>query len=295
MKKIDLTILKNIKNRNFFLYLKKRYKFLDNETINLLSYDRQAGSYIKQYNNEKNKYHKYGALLYSEMNAHLRNGSSLLEVGTGECVTLLSLAKIINKKFENIYYLGLDFSFSRLLLGKYFLEKHNLFPSLFCSNMNNIGLVDNCVDIVFSNHGIEPNGGQEEKILKEMLRVSNKYVFLFEPIYELNSKKNRIRMDKFGYVKKLYNTCKKLDCSIIKYELLNSNHSRKSNLTGVIILKKKYSKIKKTKFKCLLTNCQLQKKNDFFYNKNPGILYPIVNSIPLLLDKSAVMCSRILD
>ena len=90
-----------------------------------------------------------------------------------------TISDTINKKFENIYYLGLDFSFSRLLLGKYFLEKHNLFPSLFCSNMNNIGLVDNCVDIVFSNHGIEPNGGQEEKILKEMLRVSNKYVFLF--------------------------------------------------------------------------------------------------------------------
>jgi uncharacterized protein YbaR (Trm112 family) len=293
MKKINLTILKNLKNRNFFLYLKRKYKYLDNETINLLSYDRQAGSYIKQYNNEKNKYYNHCRSLYEEMHAYLRNGSSLLEAGTGECVTLLPLAKIINKEFKNINYLGFDFSFSRLLLGKYFLQKNNLFASLFCSNMNNIGLVDNCVDIVFSNHGIEPNGGQEETILKEMLRISNKYVFLFEPIYELNPKKNRIRMNKFGYVKNLYNICKKLDCSIIKYELLNSAHSRRSNLTGVIILKKKISRIKQKKFKCLITNFQLEKKDGFYYNKNPGILYPIVKSIPLLLDKSAIMCSKI--
>ena len=49
--------------------------------------------------------------------------------------------------------------------------------------MEQIGLKSNSVDIIYTNHSLEPNGGREEVILKELLRVTNKYLILFEPIY----------------------------------------------------------------------------------------------------------------
>ena len=37
--------------------------------------------------------------------------------------------------------------------------------------MTNIGVTNNSFDVVFTNHALEPNGGNEEIILKELLRI----------------------------------------------------------------------------------------------------------------------------
>lgn len=46
-------------------------------------------------------------------------------------------------------------------------------------------LKDNSIDIVYTSHSIEPNGGREEEALEELYRVANKYLILLEPDYEL--------------------------------------------------------------------------------------------------------------
>jgi ubiquinone/menaquinone biosynthesis C-methylase UbiE len=291
---VNLNEFIKIKNKNFFLFLKKKYKNLDRQKINMLSYDRQAGSYIMKYNLNKKNYDKHCYEIYKEIFPYLKNGSTFLDAGTGEGTTLLSLSKIINKNFKNILYYAFDYSLSRIFLARSFLNKNNIYPIFFLSKLNKIGLVDSCIDIVFTNHALEPNRGQEKVILEELLRIAKKYVFLFEPIYELNCKKNQKRMDKFGYVKNLLKISKKLDCEVIKYKLLNFSVSGKNNLTGVIILKKKFIKKKKNvNFKCIYTDYALKNNRQYLYNKRVGILYPTVKSIPILLDNSAILCSKI--
>ena len=265
-----------------------------NDICNLISYDKQAGTYINFYKTNKGKIYnsRYCKQLYSIIFPFLKNKQNILEVGTGECITLLGLSKIIINKFSKISFFGFDFSFSRLLLGKKFIENNNIYPTLFLASMEKIPLMDGCIDIVFSNHSLEPNGGKEEVIIKECLRISNKYVFLFEPIYELNPKKNQLRMKKFNYVRNLYKICKKLDCKIIDYRLLNFS-GNPNNLTGVIILEKNDKKKNLFKYRCLLTKSALHKKQNFFYNKINGVIYPVIKKIPILLEKSAVIASRI--
>jgi ubiquinone/menaquinone biosynthesis C-methylase UbiE len=287
-------LLKREKKKNYYLFYKKNFPNLKNDIYNLVSYDRQAGTYIDFYKTNKGKiiYSRYCRELYSVMFPFLKKKQNILEVGTGECVTLLGLSKIIINKFSEISFFGFDFSFSRLLLGKKFIENNKIYPTLFLSSMEKIPLIDGCIDIVFSSHSLEPNGGKEEVIIKECLRISNKYVFLFEPIYELNPKKNQSRMKKFNYVRNLYKICKKLDCKIIDYRLLNYNQNS-NNLTGVVILEKNDKKKKIFKYKCLLTKSTLHKKQNFFYNKKNGVIYPVIKKIPILLEKSAVIASRI--
>jgi len=287
-------LLKKKKRKNYYNFYKRNFPNLRNDICNLISYDKQAGTYINFYKTNKGKIYnsRYCKQLYSIIFPFLKNKQNILEVGTGECVTLLGLSKIIINKFSKISFFGFDFSFSRLLLGKKFIENNNIYPTLFLASMEKIPLMDGCIDIVFSNHSLEPNGGREEVIIKECLRISNKYVFLFEPIYELNPKKNQLRMKKFNYVRNLYKICKKLDCKIIDYRLLNFS-GNPNNLTGVIILEKNDKKKNLLKYRCLLTKSALHKKQNFFYNKINGVIYPVIKKIPILLEKSAVIASRI--
>lgn len=84
--------------------------------------------------------------------------------------------------------LGFDLSWSRLKFAKEFLKDHNNERfKLFTANLFEIPLLDNSVDIVYTSHSIEPNGGQEEKALKELYRIANKYVVLLEPSFELGN------------------------------------------------------------------------------------------------------------
>ena len=80
--------------------------------------------------------------------------------------------------------------------------------------MFNLPLLDNSIDIVYTSHSMEPNGGHEEELLAELYRVTNNYLILLEPAYEFASEEARARMRKHGYVTNLYETAKRLGCCV---------------------------------------------------------------------------------
>ena len=51
---------------------------------------------------------------------------------------------------------------------------------------------------------------EEEKALEELYRITKKYLILLEPAYEFANTKAKARMDKNGYITKLYPTALKL-------------------------------------------------------------------------------------
>ena len=285
--------LKKIKE-NYFLFLKKNTNFSDN-IINQISYGFQSGSYVDFYNYQKKRKEfpdYYYDHIYSKIQKYIKNNYSILEPGVGEGTFIHELIIRNKKKYKNIDYFAFDYSFSRLLVCKNFLSKKKVDTNLFLSEMSKIGIRKNSLDIIITHHALEPNRGKEKAIIEEFLNISNKYVILFEPIYELNPKKNKIRMDKYKYVKNLYNVCKKLNCEILEYGLLDINLNPK-NLTGLIVLKKKKSKKNDAKFKCLLTNNSLSEKKDFLYNDKTGIIYPKIKEIPILTEDKAIIAPKI--
>ena len=213
-------------------------------------------------------------------------------MGCGECTSMSSMLKYINNPTQDI--LGFDISWSRIYEGKKLLGDA-FQKNLFVGDLFSIPLKDNSVNIVYSSHSLEPNGGKEEKAIKELLRVANEKVILIEPIYELASDKQKDRMKNHGYVQNLKSTIEKFNVNILRYELLPI-FSNPLNQSGIIVIEKKDNKQSKNlvnPWQCPATGLQLEKFDDVFFNKKVGFAYPILKDIPLLRTEHLVIASKI--
>ena len=146
---------------NINQYLRKKTNLSEKEIIKL-SYDIQSGSYVKRYNYYKSK--KNLSQVIKEINS--TNYKSLMDFGCGELTNFNTL--IDNIKTKNKLFVAYDLSFSRILIGKNFLnkKKKKIQLKLFSNNSNRIPLPDNSIDIVTSCHALEPNKKGANKALK---------------------------------------------------------------------------------------------------------------------------------
>ena len=153
--------------------------------------------------------------------------------------------------------------------------------------------------MVYTNHTLEPNGGQEEKALKEMYRITKEYLVLFEPIYEFAGVKSKEHMEKHGYIKGLYGCAKKLGMDVVEYKLLFPENLLSPNNTGVLVIRKKKDECQSHKvdkfLACPVTRSPISKVRDNYYSSDSMLLYPIVDSIPCLLPDNAVVATHYLD
>ena len=256
----------------------------------MIAYDLQAGSYVA--NTEKNpEYNKiWGAQLSEFINLKINEGDSVLEIGVGEATTLCSVYK--NLKFKNIQLFGFDISWSRLFVAKNYLKNQNLSANLFVADLFNIPLADESIDVVYTSHSLEPNGGKERDAIKECLRVTRKALILFEPIFELASEEAKNRMSHHGYVKNLKNTAEDLGAKVEFYQLLKK-YGNELNPTGVILLTKKNKNLNNNhKLVCPITKSQLFDHENNCFVSNYGLVYPIINGIPVLRSENAILCSK---
>ena len=259
----------------------------------LLSYDLQAGSYNKNKNNNlKVFYDEYGHQLAEIINTYSSSYNTVLEVGCGECTSLSSILKYLKNTKPDIF--GFDLSWSRIYEGKKILNDNHK-KNLFVADLFSIPLQDNSINVVYSSHSLEPNGGMEEDAIRELIRVSSDKVILIEPIYELASDKQKKRMTKHGYVKNLKSICESFKVNILKYELLPI-YSNPLNQSGVIVIEKKDSKNRNNNlnpWQCPATGLDLERYNDVFFNNKIGFAYPVLKDIPLLRSEHLIIASKI--
>lgn len=260
----------------------------------LISYDFQAGNYIQKAlknpeweescaKNICNTISKYGAF------------QSLMEVGVGEATTFLN---VINKLSNDKEFYGFDISWSRIKYAKTYLKskKHIKKTTLFVGDLFNMPLMDNSIDFIYTWHSLEPNGGREEDALKELYRVSNKYIFLFEPSSEFADNETKEYILKHGYVSDLVKTAKKLGYNVVDNRLINDKNPLSSNNTGLIVIKKETKNQKITNpFSCPVTNTPLELLRGSLYSKESMLLYPIIDEIPCLLPNNAIIATHFND
>jgi SAM-dependent methyltransferase len=295
-----LNLLKSIKEfylkgGNIIQYLRDLEK-RDYNTIEdiLISYDFQAGSYIKEYYKTPHFTKKYCASLASTINS-LGQFNSIIEVGIGEATTLRFILKALTKLPGNIF--GFDISWSRIKFAREFLnEDHINKVKLFTANLFEIPLPDNSVDIVYTSHSIEPNGGQEEAALRELYRITKKYLILLEPSYELANEDARRRMMKLGYITNLHSNIIKLKYDVIEHRLFDYIKNP-LNPTGLTVIKKKGGKKSPDNhyFICPVTHTKLKEYDDSVLYSSDGLLvYPVIDGIPCLLKDNAIIATHYL-
>lgn len=278
---------------NIIKYLKGLDQNKRNEIEDILiSYDFQAGSYIKGLSSKPEFKDKYCGALAGIIN-NLGNFDSIIEVGVGEATTLGKVIKKLDQLPSNI--LGFDISWSRLKFAKNFLSDLGFEAvNLFTANLFEIPLEDSSVDIVYTSHSVEPNGGKEEEALKELFRITRKYLVLLEPAFELADEHSRNRMEEHGYVTKLHSTAKKLGYDIIEHRLFDHS-ANPLNPTGLIVIKKEATSKTNADLRCPISRTELVKYNEaLMYSKDSYLAYPVIDGIPCLLKENSILATHLL-
>lgn len=288
---LNLSYLKEIykKNTNILDFL--RVEKNTNKLVNILiSYDLQSGSYCKNFEKNPKFYQNFTKELSHKIN-ELGAFDSILEAGVGEATTLINLLVSLGKPQQKKYY-GFDLSWSRLRYAKEFSKKFNFDVDFFTGDLFSIPVADESIDIVYTSHSIEPNGGREEEALKELYRITKKYLILLEPDYERGSETARARMTSNGYITNLNQTIRNLGYQVILDEPFKYS-SNKLNPTGLKIIKK-VPAINSNRFQmiCPHTKLPIKKLRNVYTSDEGGLIYPIIDEIPCLLQSNAIIATH---
>ena len=260
----------------------------------MLSYDLQAGSYTEQVNNSEtvraNKFF-YGKFMSNVLQG--LNPYNILDAGTGEATSLFFLLNDFKPRGE-VY--AFDISLSRLLFAKIFLSSgRHEHVALFTGSLDNIPLETSSIDIVITNHALEPNGGREEILIKELMRVAGRYIVLVEPSWELGSASTRAHISEHRYVIGLPEILKSMGAVIRRHELWAHNINP-SNEAALIVAEMPGCgqwNPRRAVFRSPIGFGSLEDREAYFYSKDDGFLFPKVEGVPCLLRDHGILAARL--
>lgn len=291
-------IIQKTKDRNISQYLRETTNSDTNTPdITLISYDLQAGDYTRKDSLEFKKgsiYNTYNNLSdhFSEIidNLNLEN-ISLMEVGIGEGNMLYRVCNKLKTEISKVF--GLDISLSRLLYAQDNCRKNNIQNlSLMCSDMATIPLPDNSIDVLYTCFSIEPNRGREEQILKELYRVSNKYLIILETSNEFGGKKVEEHIDRHCYVKDISKKCKSMGFDLVK-EYMSPYYFNENNRPNIMIFKKNTSPRESCSYVSPHNHSKLINSGGNLFDPTDKQVFPVVKGITIFTE--SILCSKYLE
>ncbi|WP_375339075.1 methyltransferase domain-containing protein [Cylindrospermopsis raciborskii] len=253
----------------------------------MISYDLQSGSYTKLAEKNPEYVDQYTDALQSVF-SKLSTFESIMEVGIGEATTMNPLMIKLDV-YNKIQKFGFDISWSRVRYALQNCQQSRSAINLFVADLFEIPLPDNSVDIVYTSHSLEPNGGKEKQALKELYRVAKKFIVLLEPDFQRANTEGKERMRRHGYVRDLATHAQELGFDVIEDRPFDV-FINPLNPTGLTVIKKGVlEKLSTPNFVCPITKTSLMKVENVFFSETSGLIYPIIDQIPCLLSSSATL------
>lgn len=285
------------KGTNIISYLTDNHSKPTTAEDEMISYDLRAGGDLDCYAKAPSLFDKVRDRICHYIRETGCTTGNIVECGAGEGINLTG---IINKGgFQFSWARGLDISWSRVAYAKNFAQKidtHGTDLDFIVGNFFHLPFKDNSIDILYTMQGIYGMGGYETDILKELYRVVNGYLILIEPSFELAGEQARIRMERLGYVRGLWEKAASLGYTIIKYELFGVD-ANPLNPAAVLIIKKSTTVKEKmdSVLCCPYTYCDMELIGNAYFCKESMLSYPIINGIACLTRENAVITSKLLE
>ena len=281
------------RGENAMAYARQTAGALGNSPVSaLIAYDLQAGTYVAGARANPEGRVRWCGQMSKILDPYITEQSSILEVGCGEATTLAGVLKYLSNAPKHA--LGFDISWSRCAEGLGWLSENEVAAKLFVADLFDIPLEDESVDVVYTSHSIEPNGGREEEAIRELMRVARRAVVLVEPIYELANSEAQSRMRAHGYVRGLKETAERLGASVADYRLLDYT-ANPLNPSGLVLIEKKSNEAAggEPTWRCPMTHTPVSDLGDVFAAAQSGLVYPVLRGIPMLRAEHGIVASKI--
>ena len=142
---------------------------------------------------------------------------SLVEVGAGDLSSLVGIAKVIDPRPRRLG--AVDISEQRLIVGRRWARDQHVDMSVMAAaNGMALPFADNTWDVVLTYSCLEQNSVPLDRILRELHRVTGRYLVLVEPSYELGHPLFRRRIRKVGYVRGIPTVARNLGFEVIRHD-----------------------------------------------------------------------------
>lgn len=263
----------------------------NSEAIIEVAYDLQAGRYTQGMLNEKHGPQRvaHAQALAREIKA-CTMPESILEAGVGEASTLAVVLTALGLDPEAAY--GFDLSWSRVAMARNWLDSQSLPGVTLCTgSLLEMPFADQSVDVVYTAHAIEPNGGREEPILRELYRVARRWLVLLEPCYEMADEPARERMNSHGYCRELAQICRHLGYEVVKHELFEPVINPLNPAAVTVIRKQEPPATPGHVLACPRYKTPLWELGGMLFSPEALAVYPVLCGIPCLRSESAILAS----
>jgi len=252
---------------------------LDSQVIEII-YDLQAGSYTKYLKENNKSAEKFTTEVVQVIQPYILSGSSLLDAGTGEATSLISILKGLKLQIEIFAF---DISWSRLSFAIANSKNSNVDINFAVGNMLNIPVPTSSVDTVLTVHAIEPNGGLELEILRELARVSKNYVVLIEPDFGSATNEQQNRMKSLSYIGPLEDAINASGLRLIE-KVKVVNNSNPLNCASIFVLRKVNLHGEGSERIKWVDPILYQELSEFEggLRNQQGLWYPVLRGIPFL-------------
>ena len=268
----------------------------ENTTVmdEMISYDIRAGVNTREYEEDPDFTIKVSKRILQYINGLGLENYTVLECGCGEGTKIVN---IVNAACGNISWAcGIDISWSRLKYAMEFNNKYGIKKDLtrfYMADMFSLPFLDTSVDIVYTMQGIYAMGGREKQLVKELYRVTSKYLILIEPSYEMANDEARARMVHLNYVKGLKHVAEEYG-NVVKYEQFGVD-SNPQNPAAVIIIEKNQCIRQSAPVSICdpITHAVLNKTKGVYFSYESKLSYPIIDGIPCLTPSNAILTSKL--